>query len=117
MGLIMEVQRRCHLRAKVINTIDMNDVEGDISFDVKDISEGGAFIYSDLLMDEGEIVSLAFALPNGYPIKTQAVILRSEKNENNDRGAGMAVRFTTISRADSKAISDYILKAFKGPIK
>ncbi len=109
----MEKQRRCHLRAHILNTISMIDSEGDIAFDVKDISEGGAFIYSEILFDVGEKLSLAFELPLTHrKITTSAIILRSEKNENNGRKPGMAVRFTSLSKEDSAAINNYILKYF-----
>lgn len=109
-----EKQRRCGLRAHILNTLSLNDTEGDIVFDVKDISEGGAFIYSNLLFEEGQKVSLTFTLPGGHVVKTDAVIIRSEKNDDNNRLPGMAVRFTTISRADSQAINDFVLKATMG---
>ncbi len=111
----MQKQRRCYLRAHILNTISMIDSEGDIVFDVKDISEGGAFIYSDILFEVGEKICLAFELPLTHQkITTEALILRSEKNEGTGRKAGMAVRFTTLTAADSAAISSYILKYF-GP--
>ena len=47
----MDKQRRCHLRAHILNTISMIDSEGDIVFDVKDVSEGGAYLYSEILFE------------------------------------------------------------------
>ena len=57
---------------------DANDPSvGDILFDAVDLSQGGAFLRSDLLLEVGETVDVTFGLPGEIrPIRARARVAR-----------------------------------------
>lgn len=76
-------------------------VKGGLRLDSGDLSEGGAFLRSDLLFEVGEALDLEIALPSGPIVKASGRVVRVAKDEQ----AGMGIEFVRLSVPDRRAIA------------
>ena len=79
---------------------------GDILFDVLNMSQGGAFLRSDVLLDIGttlEIV-LPFEFFQGAVTGRVAWVTRGDK----DHAPGMGIEFTGIDEAERVKLNEWI---------
>ena len=82
---------------------------GDIFVDSKDLSDGGAFISSDLLFELGEELDLEFTPPGtGRTIKVRARVVRVNRDDDGDNVPGMGLQFIDLSEEDRSALADYV---------
>ena len=93
-------RRRAELAINV-STVDGPKVVGQLQFPSGDLSEGGAFLRSDLLLEEGEIVNVDIALPGGRTIKATARVVRT--NQSHGEG-GMGIEFVRLADSDRKSL-------------
>lgn len=84
-----------------VSTVDGPKVVGQLQFSSGDLSEGGAFLRSDLLLEEGEILSVDIALPGGQRIKATARVVRT--NQGHGSG-GMGIEFVRLAESDRKTL-------------
>jgi c-di-GMP-binding flagellar brake protein YcgR len=80
-----------------------------IRFDSADVSGGGAFLRSEMLLEVGEQLVLQFSLPNGRVIKARGRVVRAtrdnrEGSTGKDRVSGMGIEFIELSAEDRAAI-------------
>jgi len=80
-----------------------NRVRGLIRFEARDLSLGGAFVRCDLLFEEGELLELTFALPEGRPIRARARVVRVARVPT-EAEAGMGVAFEHLAEPDRAAL-------------
>jgi Tfp pilus assembly protein PilZ len=80
-------------------------VEGCIQLDSLDVSEGGAFLRSQLLFEVGEILQLEFPLPGGGVVKATGKVVRVSRARNREGVSGMGIEFTRLAMSDRRAIS------------
>lgn len=85
-----------------VSTVDGPKVAGRISFNSRDLSEGGAFLRSDLLLEEGELLNVEIALPGGRAIRATARVVRTSRSAR--AGAGMGIEFVRLAEADRKTL-------------
>lgn len=78
------------------------DADQSAELRISDISVKGAYIATLAPLAIGAKVKLAFALPNGYIIKTEAVVARSEPNK------GMGVEFASLNDDDAERLRRFI---------
>ncbi len=78
-------------------------VAGDIQLDAADLSEGGAFLRSDLLFEEGETLVLDIPLPSGKNISAEGRVVRVDRTESGK--AGMGIAFTRLDETDRRILS------------
>jgi len=78
-------------------------VAGDIQLDAADLSEGGAFLRSDLLFEEGETLMLDIPLPSGKNISAEGRVVRVDRTEAGK--AGMGIAFTCLDETDRRILS------------
>ena len=71
--------RRATLRVSVRASDPARRVAGDIAFDGAEVSGGGAFLPSELLLEVGDRLNLIFALPDGRQVQTQARVVRASR--------------------------------------
>jgi c-di-GMP-binding flagellar brake protein YcgR len=84
-----------------VSTVDGPKVAGQLQFSSGDLSEGGAFLKSDLLLEEGEIVNVDITLPGGQGIKATARVVRTSQDQNS---GGMGIQFVRLAESDRKSL-------------
>lgn len=87
-----------------------NRVEGGIQLDSADLSEGGAFLRSDLLFEVGEALELEIPLPGGQVVKAAGRVVRVSRTRGRETLPGMGIEFTRLSVQDRRAIAASLLK-------
>jgi uncharacterized protein (TIGR02266 family) len=74
---------------------------GQLVFTSADLSPGGTFLASELLLEEGEPLSLEFTLPGeAAPLKAQARVAWVRRFPAEGEAAGMGVEFVTMRDED-----------------
>jgi hypothetical protein len=86
-------------------------VEGGIRLDTTDVSEGGAFVRSDLLFEIGELLELEIALGTGSIVKAMGRVVRVARSRSEGAVPGMGIEFTRLSMNDRRAIADSLAAA------
>jgi Tfp pilus assembly protein PilZ len=88
-------------------------VQGGILLDSLDVSEGGAFLRSQLLFEVGEVLNLEFPLPNGQLVKAQGRVVRVSRTRDKEGVAGMGIEFTRLAMNDRRAITTTLTQILK----
>lgn len=87
------------------------DVEGTglLLFEAADLSAGGSFLKSDLLLETGEQLALEFFVP-GVPqgMKAHARVAWVRRFPEAGEPAGMGVEFLSMSEADRAILTAYL---------
>jgi hypothetical protein len=81
-----------------------NRVEGQIIFDTRDVSVGGAFLRSDLLFEVGDELQVEFQIPSGATIRALARVVHVIRDPMPDSAPGMGVALTNLSERDREAV-------------
>jgi Tfp pilus assembly protein PilZ len=92
-----------------------NRVEGGIHLDSTDLSEGGAFLRSDLLFEVGEVLDLEIPLPSGQVVKAAGRVVRVSRSHTEESPPGMGIEFTRLSVQDRRAIAASLLPGASAP--
>ena len=79
--------------------------EGAIHLDSADLSEGGAFLRSELLFEIGDTLELAIPLPSGQQIKATGRVVRVSQSRGRESAPGMGIEFIQLSLADRRTLS------------
>ncbi len=105
--------KRQHSRHALDAKIDV--IEGSlgvkIRFDTQNVSQGGVFIESDLLYDEGEVIWFSFTLPGAMEIRTRGRVVWTKKEVDPDDPGdrpGMGIEFLDLSDAERAALEGYL---------
>jgi hypothetical protein len=87
-------------------------VEGAIHLDTADLSEGGAFLRSELLFEVGETLDLEIPLGEGQVVKAAGKVVRVARGKApaGKQQPGMGIEFTRLSAQDRRAIVAALLK-------
>jgi c-di-GMP-binding flagellar brake protein YcgR len=85
-------------------------VEGGLRLDTTDVSEGGAFLRSDLLFEIGETLELEIVLPNGATVSATGRVVRVVRRREPESAPGMGIEFTRMAMSDRRAISESLTK-------
>lgn len=105
--------KRQHQRRAVRVEFRIRDADdafgGEIVFDTVDISEGGAFLRADYLLEDGERLEVSFTLPQS----TAAIVVRAKvawvtKRATLKGDAGMGLQFVDLSDAERDAILSFV---------
>ena len=104
---------RRHERRAVAAEIRVHDARdtsvGEISFDALDLSAGGAFLKSDLLLGEGEQLDVSFHLPGREAaMTTRARVVWTARRPEMRGAAGMGIEFTSLEPADRDALAAFV---------
>jgi Tfp pilus assembly protein PilZ len=98
--------RRATLRLPVRVSDPTKRVAGGIGFESAEISGGGAFLPTELLLEVGELLCLEFSLPDGRNISAHARVVHASRGI--DEPAGFGVEFVEIASDDRAAIEQHM---------
>jgi Tfp pilus assembly protein PilZ len=107
----MKAERRRFLRREV--RVDFNsrssEGSGHLLFEGADLSAGGAFLTSDLLLEPGESIFLEFRLPRSPGmIRVQARVAWVRRFPRPEETAGMGIEFLAISEKDRRRLIRFL---------
>jgi Tfp pilus assembly protein PilZ len=102
---------RKHIKVQI--TVHDGEGFGDLYFETYDVSTGGIFITSDLLLDVGEKLHLEFQLPDSSnkPVIAEGTVvrvIRVPRLPTKDFKPGMGIKFTKITPEDQKRLEDFL---------
>jgi hypothetical protein len=92
-----------------------SQAEGSIHLQTADVSEGGAFLRSDLLFEVGDALTLEIPLPAGPVVKTAGRVVRVSRSHDPAAVPGMGIEFTGLTAEDRRAIASSIRSASAPP--
>ncbi len=81
---------------------------GQLSFTSADVSAGGAFLLSDLLLEPGEGLTLDFVLDAGAALHAQGRVAWVRRFPSAGEPAGMGVEFLGLDEAQREAIKNFV---------
>jgi c-di-GMP-binding flagellar brake protein YcgR len=82
-----------------------NRVEAGIRLDTADLSEGGAFLRSDLLFEVGETLNLEIPLAAGETLAARGRVAWVTRGGGDQTPAGMGIEFDKLSPQDRRRLS------------
>jgi hypothetical protein len=82
--------------------------EGAIHLDSADLSEGGAFLRSELLFEVGETLELEIPMPSGVVVKATGRVARVATAET---PPGMGIEFIQLTPDDRRALVAALIRA------
>jgi uncharacterized protein (TIGR02266 family) len=92
------------------------DGSGELIFESTDISAGGTFLKSDLLLEEGELLSLEFTVPGvTRRLRAQAKVAWVRRFPEPKEPAGMGMTFLVMDAEDQGALADHLQGWGKNP--
>ncbi len=85
------------------------EAAGELIFETRDLSEGGAFLRSDLLLETGDECDLSFELPD-QPERTLKIRARVAWTSRQQlrHGPGMGVEFIQILDEDEQRLATFL---------
>jgi uncharacterized protein (TIGR02266 family) len=98
-----DLRRHPRKRLRVEFTFRDEEGAGDLSLEGANLSAGGAFLESDLLLEPGEPLAIAFAAP-GRTVTARAEVVWARRFPEEGQAAGMGVRFGELSQEDRRAL-------------
>lgn len=82
---------------------------GQLIFDGIELSAGGTFIESDLLLEQGDALSLEFRLPGmERALRAQARVAWVQRFPRENQHAGMGIEFLAMAEEDRVELTKYI---------
>src|SRR5215471_4375617 len=107
----MKREKRRFSRRAVKVDFHGNSAEGigELLFEGVDLSAGGTFLRSDLLLEQGERLGLQFGMP-GLPrqLHAEAQVAWVRRFPKPTEPAGMGIEFVGMSEEDRSALSHYL---------
>jgi len=106
----MADQRR-HPRHAVQVEFQARDAQGvgQLTFQSADLSPGGTFLKSELLLEQGETLSLEFRLPGtGLLVRAQARVAWVRRFPEGGEPAGMGMEFLVMDPAERQALTEHL---------
>lgn len=83
---------------------------GQLIFESADLSAGGTFLKSDLLLETGEALALEFPILEGRVIRAQARVAWVRRFPQPREVAGMGVEFTAMQDGDREALATFLAR-------
>jgi uncharacterized protein (TIGR02266 family) len=109
----MAEEHRRHLRKSLQVEFRGKDAHGagTLLFEGADLSPGGTFLKSELLLEQGEPLSVEFRVP-GVPrlMRAQARVAWVRRFPKPGELSGMGVEFLAMSDEDRLVLTDYIAR-------
>ncbi|MFC1654241.1 PilZ domain-containing protein [Myxococcota bacterium] len=111
---------RRHARHQLEAEIEVGDghLGGELVFDSHNVSRGGLFLKSDLLLEVGDTVWVSFALPRtAVAIRTRGRVVwvnrNPDENDPTDR-PGMGIQFLDLTEVEETALTAYLEETTAG---
>ncbi len=84
---------------------------GQLLFEGRDLSTGGSFLRCDVLLEQGEDLTVEFRVPGvPRPIRAQARVAWVRRFPRVDETAGMGVQFVDMVEEDRTLLDDYLAR-------
>lgn len=103
---------RRHVRRAVEVPVFVTDAEkrirAQMRFTVANLSQGGAFLRSDLLFEVGEVLELELELSGGRRIRARGKVVRVSRGSARGAPAGMGIEFLGLEAADRAALESIL---------
>ena len=104
---------RRHVRRPVRVSVRVREVDdptdGEVLFDALDLSQGGAFLQSDLLLEIGAELEVTFAIPGELrPVRAHARVAWATRVATAKGSAGMGLQFVDLSEADRQRLAEFV---------
>jgi hypothetical protein len=81
----------------------LDDASGVVThLDTLDVSLGGAFVVSPVLLEEGTRLKLRVELDAGEPVSVEAEVVRVGLGSRDEEQVGMGIRFTSFPEAEAR---------------
>jgi len=77
---------------------------GALELSGADLSAGGAFLVSDLLLEPGEMLSLEFEIAGRGPVQAQARVAWVRRFPGPEQPSGMGIEFVRLGRDERAAL-------------
>lgn len=108
--LIMSADQRRFERKSLSVQFHARDAQGvgQLFFESADLSTGGTFLKSDLLLESGESLSVEFQVLQGRVIRAQARVAWVRRFPSPTESAGMGVEFTSMPETDLEALQTFL---------
>jgi Tfp pilus assembly protein PilZ len=108
-----DMRRYDRRQAELPVTVRSSDskVQAGIHLDSADLSEGGAFLRSELLFEVGESLELEIPLPSGEVVKAAGRVVRVSRHRGRETLAGMGIEFTRLSLQDRRLLAASLVEA------
>lgn len=109
-----KMERRNFLRVPVkIRMLARYEGEetGQLYFFSKNLSAGGVFLESDLLLEKGTKIYIEFVLPSDQRliiVKSEVVWIKEDTGQQPLSSPGMGIRFINLDEESKKAIVNFI---------
>ncbi len=82
---------------------------GELVFETADLSAGGAFLKSDLLLEEDEVLTVEFSVPGQpSPLKAQARVAWVRRFPEAAEPAGMGIAFLAMQEPDRETLEHFL---------
>jgi Tfp pilus assembly protein PilZ len=106
----MGQEQRSEKRAEVEAIFAARDESGagTLVFASADVSAGGAFLKSELLLEVGETLALEFQVPGGTVVKTPARVAWVRRFPEGSQAAGMGVQFTSLGEHERAVLQHWL---------
>jgi len=111
--MIMSADQRRFERKTLTVQFNARDAQGvgQLVFESADVSPGGTFLKSDLLLEPGEALSVEFTVLEGRLIRAQARVAWVRRFPQAHEVAGMGVEFVSMAEADREALRGFLTRA------
>jgi hypothetical protein len=87
-----------------------NKVQAGIRLDAADLSEGGAFLCSDLLFEVGEILNLEIPVSEDETLAATGRVAWVTRGGGSNAPAGMGIAFERLSASDRRRLTQSLRK-------
>lgn len=110
--MIMSADQRRFTRKTVSVVFSARDAQGigQLTFESADLSSGGAFLKSDLLLEVGEALSLEFPVLEGRVIRASGRVAWVRRFPEAREAAGMGVEFVAMPDSDLEALQRHLTR-------
>jgi uncharacterized protein (TIGR02266 family) len=106
--------KRRHARRSLAVEFRTRDTDGRGSLELSgaDLSAGGAFLVSEVLLEPGDTLSLEFLVPGrSVPLRAEARVAWVRRFPSPEQAAGMGVEFLRLGTEERQALD----AAVRGP--
>lgn len=101
-------RRAISVDVRAFPTNEQDALVGELIFESMDLSVGGAFLRSDLLLELGDTLDVVIPLPDGYGVKARGKVVWITRDAKVKGNAGMGLEFITIAEADRQRLASFI---------
>ncbi|HSI04264.1 MAG TPA: PilZ domain-containing protein [Myxococcota bacterium] len=84
------------------------DRSGELVFESVDVSIGGAFLRSDLLLELGDQLEMAIPLPEQDPVRALGRVVWVTRDPRVKGNAGMGIEFVDMTEDDRVRLADFL---------